>query len=193
MFQLDKHLENEGSTLSKQVKRLNYGQYLFLYLVALNTSSRFSISLLEELRERGAPDWGKTKGQKRRDDNKRRPHDESELPSYNSPAGSFLDLSNEGVKHRRVHSPQSEEKSSFLGNFPELNTTREDVERESETRKDTEFKKATERSLKAKPDLSSSDDEHEKFMKLPHSRSETAKTPGNFVPTKASSTKKTEM
>ena len=166
MFQLDKHLENEGSTLSKQVKRLTYGQYLFLYLVALNTSSRFSISLLQELRERGAPDWGKTKGQKRRDDNKRRPHDESELPSYNSPAGSFLDLSNEGVKQRRTNSPQSEIKSRFLGNYPELKTTREDEEKESEKRQDTESKKATERPLKAKSDWSSSDDEHEKNRKI---------------------------
>ena len=152
MFQLDKHLENGRSTLSEQVKRLTYGQYLFLCLVALNTSNRFGISLLEELRERGAPDWGKTKGQKRRDDNRRRPHDESELPSYNSPSGSFLDLSNEGVKQRRAHSPQSEEKSRFRDNFPELKTTREEVERESEPGKGTEFKKATERCPKANSD-----------------------------------------
>ena len=158
--------------------------------MALNTSSRFSISLLEELRERGAPDWGKTKGQKRRDDNKRRPHDESELPSYNSPAGSFLDLSNEGVKQRRVNSPQSEEKSKFLGNFPELKTSREEVERECEPGKGTELKKQ----LKgAKSDCSSSDDEHENPVKLFHSRSKTANTPANSIPTKARSTKKNKI
>ena len=151
MFQLEKNLENENSTLSKQVKRLTYGQYLFLCLVALNTSNRFGISLLEELRKRGAPDWGKTASQKRRDDNRRKPHDGSELPSYNSPSGSFLDLSNEGVKQRRAHSPQSEEMSRFLGNLSDLNTTREEEEK-GEPRKGNEFKKATERSPKANSD-----------------------------------------
>merc|ERR1711981_837440 len=61
---LDKELGVETGPLSKQVKRLNFGQFLFLYFVARNTDTDFCSKLLQELRLKGAPDWAKTKGQK---------------------------------------------------------------------------------------------------------------------------------
>ena len=102
---MDKDLGNETSTLSKQIKRLKYGQFLFLYLVAQNTSYRFSISLLEELKDRGAPDWGKTKGQRLKDERGRRPKDESGPPSYNSRSASPADISNRKSKLQVAQAP----------------------------------------------------------------------------------------
>ena len=102
---MDKELGNETSTISKEVKRLNFGQYLFLYFVAHNTSYRFSILLLKELKDRGAPDWAKTKRQKTKDKEKRRQNNDSELPSYNSRSNSFLDISTQGAKQRKAQAP----------------------------------------------------------------------------------------
>ena len=54
--------------LSRQVKRLNFGQFLFLYFVLRNKQNlEFSIKLLEELKCKGVPEWAKTKGQKAKD------------------------------------------------------------------------------------------------------------------------------
>ena len=121
-------MENEGSRLSKQVKRLNYGQFLFLYLVVLNTSFHFSLSLLEELRLRGAPDWGKTKGQKRKDKDAKRSQDELELPAYDSRSGSYLDVSKQEFNQQTLQDPQLEGKSRYMSNYPELSIQKENIE-----------------------------------------------------------------
>lgn len=125
---MDKDLVNETSTLSKQVKRLNYGQFLFLYLVAQNTSYHFSISLLEELKDRGAPDWGKSKGQRRKDERGRRPKDESGPPSYNSRSASPADISNRKSKLLAAQAPPLEDKSEIRNKYPELKFTKENEE-----------------------------------------------------------------
>ena len=121
-------MENDTSALSKEVKRLNFGQFLFLYFVAHNTSYRFSILLLEELKYRGAPNWEKTKGQKIKDKEKRRPQNESGPPSYNSRSNSLLDISNQGAKQRKPQAPPPEEKSVLLAKYPELSITQENIE-----------------------------------------------------------------
>ena len=121
-------MENEGSRLSKQVKRLNYGQFLFLYLVVLNTSFHFSLSLLEELRLRGAPDWGKTKGQKRKDKDAKRSQDELELPAYESRSGSSLDVSKQEFSQQSLQDSRVEGKSRNISNYPELSIQKENIE-----------------------------------------------------------------
>ena len=86
--------------------------------MAHNTSYRFSILLLEELKDRGAPDWVKTKGQKRKDKEKRRPKNESGPPSYNSRSNSLHDISNQGAKQRKAQAPPPEEKSGVPTKYP---------------------------------------------------------------------------
>ena len=106
---------------------MNYGQFLFLYLVAQNTSYRFSISLLEELKDRGAPDWGKTKGQRQKDERGRRPKDESGPPSYNSRSSSPA-ISNRKSNIQAAQAPPLEDKSEIRNKYPELKFTKENEE-----------------------------------------------------------------
>ena len=54
-------MEYENGQLSKVIRRLNFGQFLFLYFVAKNTSFSFVQELLHKLKIRGAPNWGKGK------------------------------------------------------------------------------------------------------------------------------------
>ena len=96
--------------------------------MVLNTSYHFSLSLLGELRQRGAPDWGKTKGQKRRDKDAKRSQDELELPAYDSRSGSFLDVSKQEFNHQTLQDHQLEGKSQNMSNYPELSIKKENIE-----------------------------------------------------------------
>ena len=54
--------------LAKVLKRLNFGQFLFLYLVARNADFKFGRMLLQKLVLRGAPSWSKSKAMKKKDE-----------------------------------------------------------------------------------------------------------------------------
>ena len=54
-------MEDQTGQLSKEIKRLNFGQFLFLYFVARNTSFSFVRELLYKLKIKGAPDWVRAK------------------------------------------------------------------------------------------------------------------------------------
>ena len=107
------------------VKRLNFGQFLFLYFVARNTDTEFCSKLLQELRLKGAPDWAKTKGQKEKDmmmtefNNSRK---ESGLPSYNS---STANISSKAEMKEEPQAPPLEPKTGLIQRYPELSYTEE--------------------------------------------------------------------
>ena len=44
-------MKDEDGALSKKIKRLEFGQYLFLYLVARNTSDTITKEIMEALRK----------------------------------------------------------------------------------------------------------------------------------------------
>ena len=64
-------MEREGGALSREIKRLNFGQFLFLYFVARNTDFEFVQCLLQKLIDEHAPEWSKTKAQKTKDERKK--------------------------------------------------------------------------------------------------------------------------
>ena len=94
---MENELENPNGRLAKVIKRLNFGQFLFLYFVARNEDVEFVQELITQLKARGAPEWTKTKGQKKKDSRQEAQPDknlgipleklkgsESGPPSYNS-------------------------------------------------------------------------------------------------------------
>merc|ERR1712113_1289275 len=67
---LENELDREGGALSREIKRLNFGQFLFLYFVARNTDFAFVQCLLKKLIDEHAPEWSKTKAQINKDKKK---------------------------------------------------------------------------------------------------------------------------
>lgn len=67
---------------------MNFGQFLFIYLVARNTDFAFVQVLIRKLREKGAPDWAKTNAQRKKDatrPKKSRNGSEASIPLKNLP------------------------------------------------------------------------------------------------------------
>ena len=122
---MEKELGVETGPLSKQVKRLNFGQFLFLYFVARNSDTEFCSKLLQELRLKGAPDWAKTKGQKDKDirmteiNTSRK---ESALPSYDS---STANIPAQSEMKEEPQAPPLEPKTGLVHRYPELSYTEE--------------------------------------------------------------------
>ena len=114
---MENELENPNGRLAKVIKRLNFGQFLFLYFVARNEDVEFVKELITQLKARGAPDWTKTSGQKKKDSRQEAQRDknlgirleklkggESGPPSYNSShRPSLVNVESETDKH----SPQA--------------------------------------------------------------------------------------
>ena len=79
LFQLVKELEDETGQLSKEIKRLNFGQFLFLYFVASNAPFSFVQELLYELKIKGAPEWVRS-AKKEQKEKKKKPHTNEKVP-----------------------------------------------------------------------------------------------------------------
>ena len=117
---MENELENPNGPLAKVIKRLNFGQFLFLYFVARNEDVEFVQRLITQLKARGAPEWTKTKGQKKKDSRQEAQPDniplqklkgaESGPPSYNSShRPSLVNVESETDKHS-PQAPPLEEK-----------------------------------------------------------------------------------
>ena len=119
---MEDELENPNGRLAKVIKRLNFGQFLFLYFVARNEDFEFVQELISQLKARGAPEWTKTKGQKKKDSRQEVQTDknliplqnlngaESGPPSYNSShRPSIVNIESEKEKHS-PQAPPLEEK-----------------------------------------------------------------------------------
>ena len=121
---MENELENPNGRLAKVIKRLNFGQFLFLYFVARNEDVEFVQELITQLKAHGAPEWAKTKGQKKKDSRQEPQLDknlgmpleklkggESGPPSYNSShRPSLVNIESETDKHS-PQAPPLEEKS----------------------------------------------------------------------------------
>ena len=114
---MDKELGTDTTQLSREVRRLNFGQFLFLYFVLRNSKTEFCQELLKELRRKGAPDWAKTKGQKKKDQKT-----DANLPSYNSSMSNIPAQSHMGGEPQ---APPLEAKSDLIQNYPDLSFTQE--------------------------------------------------------------------
>ena len=136
LFQLDKELGTDTTQLSREVRRLNFGQFLFLYFVLRNSKTEFCQELLQELRRKGAPEWAKTKGQKKKDkktdelmlNEMKGSRKSSNLPSYNSSMSNIPAQSHMGGDPQ---APPLEAKSKealesdLIQNYPDLSFTQE--------------------------------------------------------------------
>ena len=121
---MEEELENPNGRLAKVIKRLNFGQFLFLYLVARNEDVEMVKEIITQLKFRGAPEWTKTNGQKKKDSRQEPQPDknlgiplqkikgaESGPPSYNSShRPSLVNIESETDKHS-PQAPPLEEKS----------------------------------------------------------------------------------
>ena len=127
---MDKELGTDTTQLSREVRRLNFGQFLFLYFVLRNSKTEFCQELLKELRRKGAPDWAKTKGQKKKDqktdelmlNEMKGSRKSSNLPSYNS---SMSNIPAESHMCGEPQAPPLEGKSDLIQNYPDLSFTQE--------------------------------------------------------------------
>ena len=121
---------NEIGPLSKEVRRLNFGQFLFLYLVLRNSKTEFCQELLQELRLKGAPGWSKTKGQEKKDKRTEElmmnemngSRKGSDLPSYNS---SMTNIPKQSRMMEEPQAPPLEPKSGLVEKYPDLSFTQE--------------------------------------------------------------------
>ena len=123
---MENELENPNGPLAKVIKRLNFGQFLFLYFVARNEDVEFVQELITQLKARGAPEWTKTKGQIKKDSRQEAQPEknlgiplqklkgaESGPPSYNSShRPSLVNIESETDKHT-PQAPPLEEKPSL--------------------------------------------------------------------------------
>ena len=121
---MENELENPNGRLAKVIKQLNFGQFVFLYFVARNEDVEFVRELITQLKARGAPNWAKPKGQKKKDSGQEAQPDknlgipleklkggESAPPSYNSShRPSLVNVESETEKHS-PQAPPLEEKS----------------------------------------------------------------------------------
>ena len=123
---MENELENPNGPLAKVIKRLNFGQFLFLYFVARNEDVEFVQELITQLKARGAPEWTKTKGQIKKDSRQEAQPEknlgiplqklkgaESGPPSYHSShRPSLVNIESETDKHS-PQAPPLEEKPSL--------------------------------------------------------------------------------
>ena len=89
-IQLIKELRNEEGKLSRRIKRLNFGQFIFLYFMARNTSYFVSENIMRALKHAEFGAWNKLKTEKallsKQNEKEDTPSETSErLPPYRSP------------------------------------------------------------------------------------------------------------
>ena len=125
-----KELNNEDGALSRKIKALNLGQFLFLYFVAKNTSYYVTENIMKALKRGEFSTWSKIKTEepllkkqnkgrdkpKKQNESRDKPKDSSPLSSYETVPEcnetTCVAPPNKGEKSKTEHAPEYQKASN---------------------------------------------------------------------------------
>ena len=135
-MQLRNELKNDSGKLSKKIKKLDFGKYLFLYFVARNTPWRVSNDIMQALKrndrkEAKTPKTEKTLLDARKEDEETYSQTSGGLPPY-TPKAPYPPTFNKN-KEERIDMPDSGQRNEYP--FHEDSRDKESSEQSIKNRK----------------------------------------------------------